>query len=569
MDETPSRILVVEDEAIVALDIRTQLEQLGYTVVGTAAHVAQACQMANESQPDLVLMDIHLQGKGDGIDAAGKIRRNRPVPVVFLTAYADSSTLARAKQVEPYGYIVKPFNEGDLRTTIEIALHKGKIDRELERSREDLRTILDVQRHGTVQVDAQGCVTYLSRAARQMLDVEADHAGGRHWRDVLQLGPHERSQLNEAIREPNDRRGKISIVRPRDNKTNLHLEVELQDDPRDPHQKIFFLYDVSDVYHLRKKLDDSACYEGIVGKSDAIRKVVQLIENLAQVDSTVVIEGESGTGKELVAKAIHQRSRRRQKPFLPLNCAGLSDELAASQLFGHRKGAFTGAVEDRPGLFEAAGEGTLFLDEIGELPERVQTTLLRVLEENAVMRLGETKLRPVRPRIIAATNRDLASEAAHGRFRSDLLYRIRVARVCLPPLRERREDIPLLAHNFLAELRAVSGKAVDALSDDAMSALIGYGWPGNIRELIHSLEFASIQAQGPILQREDLPDEVAQPRPARESAELGAFASDEKGRILAALEQARGNRTAAAKILGIGRATLYRRMEQLGMTDAP
>jgi DNA-binding NtrC family response regulator len=242
--------------------------------------------------------------------------------------------------------------------------------------------------------------------------------------------------------------------------------------------------------------------------------------------------------------------------------------LAASQLFGHRKGAFTGAVEDRPGLFEAVGGGTLFLDEIGELPERVQTTLLRVLEENAVMRLGETNLRPVNPRIIVASNRDLASEASCGRFRPDLLYRIRVARVCLPPLRDRREDVPLLAHTFLAELGAVSGKLVDAVSEDAMAALMEYDWPGNIRELRNVLEFAAIRARDPILQREDLPDEVVQPKPLREGAKLRDFEGDEKGRILAALEQVGGNRTAAAKILGIGRATLYRRMEQLGMTDS-
>jgi transcriptional regulator with PAS, ATPase and Fis domain len=317
-------------------------------------------------------------------------------------------------------------------------------------------TILDVQRQGTVQVDAQGCVTFLSRAAQRMLGIETDAVDGRDWRDSLQLSSQETDQLMESTRQSSDQRHKVSVVRARDNKVSLHLEIEVEDDPRDPHQKIFFLYDVSDLYHLRRKLDDSACYEGIVGKSDGIRRVVQLIEDLAQVESTVLIEGESGTGKELVAKVIHQRSRRCVGLFLPLNCAGLSDELAASQLFGHRKGAFTGAVEKRPGLFEAAGGGTLFLDEIGELPQRVQTTLLRVLEENAVMRLGETKLRPVNPRIIAASNRDLASEAAQGRFRSDLLYRVRVARVCLPPLRERREDIPLLVHTFLAEQGAVT-----------------------------------------------------------------------------------------------------------------
>jgi DNA-binding NtrC family response regulator len=567
MTLTTQRILIVEDEAIVALDIRSQLEGLGYTVVGQAATARQACEMADRLQPDLVLMDIHLQGEGDGIEAAHQIRLRRPVPVVFLTAYADSETLSRAKDVQPYGYIVKPFSEQDLHTTIQIALHKGQTDRVLQQSHEDMLAVLDAQRQGTILVDAKGCVMFLSRAARRLVGESDESASGRRWQEVLKMSSDEAKRLTAAIDRSSQQRQNIPAALARNGADAVHVEIEVQDDPRDASRKILLLYDVTNLHQLRQQLGETACFEGIVGTSDAIRQVVRMVVDFAEVNSTVLIEGESGTGKELVARAIHQRSRRSKEPFLPLNCAGLSEELAMSQLFGHRKGAFTGAVEDRPGLFEAAGGGTLFLDEIGELSPRVQTALLRVLEENAVMRLGETQLRSVYARILAASNRDLASEAAQGRFRSDLFYRIRVIRVNLPTLRERRKDIPLLVRTFLVEHGAAIGKTINAVSDHAMAALVKHPWPGNVRELKNALEFAVIRARGPVVQRDDLPPEILAPGPNHADDLSGNWADDERQRIVAALKRTGGNRTAAAQLLGIGRATLYRRIAQLGIAD--
>jgi transcriptional regulator with PAS, ATPase and Fis domain len=291
---------------------------------------------------------------------------------------------------------------------------------------------------------------------------------------------------------------------------------------------------------------------------------------VARVDSTVLIEGETGTGKELVARAIHRLNHRRDKPFVAINCAGLSEELAASLLFGHRRGSFTGAVNDQQGLFEAAHGGTLFLDEIGDLPMRVQTTLLRVLEEHAVLRLGESQPRAADVRVLAATHRDLAREAAEERFRQDLLYRIRVARVRLPALRERREDLPLLVRTFLADHVASTGKRVDGISDGAMAVLLEYHWPGNVRELRNGLEYAVIRARSSMIQLEDLPPELLQcpqtedqEQPHRDEA-----GSADADRLQAALRRARGNRTRAAALLGISRATFYRRLRELGLDDA-
>ena len=564
MSEQAAKILIVEDEQIVAVDIEGHLQRLGYRVVGTAASGEEACQKASELEPDLVLMDVRIEGALDGIETAERIRRSRQIPIVFLTAYTDVDTLERAKRIQPYGYIVKPFAQHDLEAALEVALYKAAVDRQLRQSHENLQTILDAQRHGTVMLDAEGRIRFASRAVRKMAEAGEAEVVGRALADLLPLSDDQAAALEAAAQHRTEDRNNVSVVLGAGDPRPRHLEIEVVDDPRGDGGRILFVYDVSPLHDLRRQLDEHSAFQHIVGKSKPMRQVFQMIEDLARVGSTVLVEGETGTGKELVARAIHRLSRRREGPFVALNCAGLSEALAASQLFGHRRGAFTGAVDDQQGLFEAASKGTLFLDEIGELPVRVQTTLLRVLEENGVLALGESKLRPVDVRVIAATHRDLAREAAADRFRQDLLYRIRVARVRLPALRERREDLPILVRAFLADHRASTGKRVDTISDDTMAVLMDYRWPGNVRELRNALEFAVIHARGSIIRPEDLPPELLDLVPEEALDEPGL---DEADRVKAALKWARGNRTKAAGLLGISRATLYRRLRELGIDD--
>jgi PAS domain S-box-containing protein len=562
------RLLVAEDEEIVALDLQNQLEMLGYDVVARVSSGGEACREAERLHPDLALLDIRLEGGIDGIEAARIIRQSHGVPVVFLTAYSDADTLGRAKAVEPHGYLVKPFDRRVLDTTIQVALHKGELDRRLEQSHDDLQAILDAQRHGTVMVDGEGRVTLLSRAARQILGGAAGDALGRPWREVLPIPDDAAAELEAMSRRPATRRTKVSATLETGENGALPIEIEVANDPRAAGRAILFLYDVSELQVLRRQLDERARFDDMVGKCKPMRRVFELIEELAAVDSTVLIEGETGTGKELVARAIHRRSPRGQRPFIALNCGGLSEELAASQLFGHRRGAFTGATDHRQGLFEAASGGTLFLDEIGELPIRVQTTLLRAVEEKAVMRLGEATVRPVDTRVIAATNSDLGRETAEKRFRADLLYRIRVARIGLPPLKERTEDVPLLARAFLSEIAATAGKQVHRFDDEAMGLLLQYPWPGNVRELRNAVEFAVIRCRGSAVQPGDLPPEILESLDADCPGQ--ADPDDLQGQVLAALEQSGGNRKQAAAILGISRATLYRRLAELGLArDRP
>ena len=483
----------------------------------------------------------------------------------FLTAYTDEKTLERAKDIEPYGYLVKPFAERDLQATIEVALHKGATDRRLRESHQNLQAILDAQRHGTVMLDAEGRVRFASRMIRNLMSVQEGRVQGILLQELLPLSEGDTAALADMCRLKAEERSKLPVVLESEDKPASHLEIEIADDPRHDAGKILFVYDVSPLYDLRRQLDKQSVFQNMLGKSKAMRQVFQLVEELARVDSTVLIEGETGTGKELLARAIHQLSARRNGPFLALNCGGLSEELAASQLFGHRRGSFTGAIDDQVGLFEAADGGTLFLDEIGELPLRVQTSLLRVLEENAVMRLGESQLRSVNIRVLAATHRDLAKEVVRERFRQDLLYRIRIARVKLPALCERRDDLPLLVRAFLADHCASTGKQIDTVSDEAMAVMLDYGWPGNVRELRNALEYAVVRCRGAMIQPDDLPPELLEFRPVIDANQIS---DDETDRFKAALKWSRGNRTRAATLLGVSRATLYRRLKELGIDDS-
>ncbi|MGI9067642.1 MAG: sigma 54-interacting transcriptional regulator [Pyrinomonadaceae bacterium] len=441
---------------------------------------------------------------------------------------------------------------------------------QIEQSHDDMLSILNQLRMGIAMVDECGKFTFLSQTCQSLLNQNSAKALGKSWEQVCPFEEQDKTQLKQMIRSDAAQRARVPIHFQDAGKQSRWLEIEVQDDPRDPLRKIFFLYDVSDVYDLRRLLEEKTQFQDLIGKSAPMHLVYQQIQDVSLVDSTVLIEGETGTGKELVARAIHASSNRRQKAFVAVNCAGLeNDSLLVSQLFGHKRGAFTGAVADHIGLFEAANGGTIFLDEIGDIPLNVQTSLLRVLQEREITRLGESKPRKIDVRVLAATQHNLNEEVAKNNFRPDLLYRIRVVRIILPRLRERREDIPLLADAFLAQCRAMTtGKRVEGVSHEAMRRLLEYTWPGNVRELKSAIEFAVIRCKGFVVQGEDLPMELLESNYLQtlpDNVPPSPQPPDERQRLLAALENARGNRTVAAHLLGISRATLYRRLANLNI----
>ena len=329
---------------------------------------------------------------------------------------------------------------------------------------------------------------------------------------------------------------------------------------------------------LNRRLDEKFGFEGVIGTTPQMHRLVTQLQQIAPTDSTVLIQGENGTGKELVARAIHQNSRRKSKPFVPLNISALSESILESELFGHEKGSFTGAERRRIGQFEYANGGTLFLDEVGEMPMNTQIKLLRVLEDGQITRVGANEPLKVNVRLVAATNADLKDMVAKGTFRKDLYYRLNVVNVFLPPLRERRPDIPLLLDHFLKEMTARQGKHVDGFSKSARQALAAYDWPGNIRQLRNTVERMVVVDMDGLLDVDDLPDDIPPLHPdqvdnviptttvAGSDGLVGKPLTEiEKFYILRALELTEGNREEAARILGIGERTLYRKIKEYGM----
>jgi DNA-binding NtrC family response regulator len=306
---------------------------------------------------------------------------------------------------------------------------------------------------------------------------------------------------------------------------------------------------------------------GMVARSLAMRQLIDLALRVARVDSTVLISGESGTGKERVAGLVHHASSRAPGPFIAVNCGAITETLLESELFGHVKGAFTGALQERPGLFESANGGTLLLDEVGEVSPAMQVKLLRVLQEREIRRVGESTTRAINVRVIAATNRDLAQEIAEGRFRMDLYYRLHVVELQVPPLRQRREDILPLARILLSEAAARLNRPVSELSSRAADQLLRYHWPGNVRELENAVERAVALAQGGHAEVEDLPEEVRQAIPVPlVTSPVKHLEAIEKDYILAVLDLNGCNQARTAEQLGIGTATLYRKLKRYGMT---
>jgi transcriptional regulator with GAF, ATPase, and Fis domain len=320
---------------------------------------------------------------------------------------------------------------------------------------------------------------------------------------------------------------------------------------------------------LRQELGDRYGFDRILGRAPALQEALARAAKVAPLETTVLLTGESGTGKELVARAIHQASPRAEGPYVAINCAALPETLVESELFGHEKGAFTGADKQKPGRFELAAGGTLFLDEVGELPPTVQAKLLRVLQEHEYQRVGGTVTRRADVRFITATNRDLAQAVAAGTFREDLYYRLNVFSVHLPPLRERGEDILRLAEHFVQAFGVQFGKGEPGLSRDAQAALARYPWPGNIRELANAIERAVILADGGLLTAAHfgLDGRPAPPLPpATPPAAPEALAALEQRAIQAALAHTQGNKTQAAALLGITRTQLHTRLKRFGLT---
>lgn len=584
--ESKASILVVDDNPDNRDLLVRHIQRQKHSTV-TAENGEEALQLLNTQPFDLVLLDIMMPGMS-GFDVLEHMKSDpqlENLPVVMVSALNELDNVEKCITLGADDYLVKPINAKLLKARItncldkkrhhdveqahheEIARSKTQLEHlyvQLEKSRDDLASILNQLEIGTMLLDAKGHIDFVSDIAAHIFNQPGKAMRGQAWEKVFGLPKTEESTIQDMLIRPTQERSKIQIHVDSSAGKRFWLEVDIKDDPQDPARKVFVLYDMTEIHELRREITKQSQFQDLVGKSPAMQAVYRNIEDVAPLDVPVLITGDTGSGKELVARAIHTLSLRHAKPFVAINCAGLTETLLGSQLFGHKKGAFTGATEDHQGLFEAANDGTLFLDEIGDMPLTVQATLLRALQEKEILRLGESVSRKVDVRILAATHAHLDEQVTAGNFRSDLLYRIRVGRIQLPSLQERREDIPLLASVFLRQSRATSGKTEgQELSREAMQRLVRYPWPGNVRELKSALDFSLIHCRGPLIQASDLPPEIAEVDP--QVFMNKEHEPDEKDRIAAILKYTNNNRTEAAKILGMSRSTFYRRLVSLGL----
>ena len=562
-----ARILVVDDEESILYTFDSFLSDEGHEVVA-ARDYEEALRRIADADPDVVFSDIILGGK-TGIDILRAVKeRGLTSPVVMMTGYPILDTATEAVRLGAFDYVTKPVVQGVLLRIANMALQHKRVLDEREWYRSHLEAIFGSIEDAIITVDREMTILELNDAATQLCGLARGDIG-KKLRDVdlpskeWILGAVgetlERTQAVRPGRLEHRRAGMPTLV--------MSLStVPLLDRTGRSMGAVLVARDETRLAGLERELGEKTGMRGIVGKSEAMRRVYSLIESLADVETTVLVTGESGTGKELVAEALHHQGVRSAGPLVKVHCSALSETLLESELFGHVKGAFTGAVGDRVGRFQRADGGTIFLDEIGGISPRVQTSLLRVLQEKEFERVGESRPTRVDVRVIAATNKDLKEKIARGQFREDLYYRLAVFNVPLPPLRERRDDIlPLLEH-FLGKFNRKLNRSIRAVSSDVERVFMEYPWPGNVRELEHALEHAFILCPGDTLCVDHLPSELQDcfrgtsgPRKTTEE--------DEASAIREALRKTAGNKARAARLLGIDRKTLYRKLARYNLIE--
>jgi len=568
-------ILIVEDEAVLRMTFERFLSEDGHTV-HLAADYPEALAALDTRSYDVVVSDIILGGK-TGIDLLRTMHeRGEPCEIIMITGDPSVDTAAEAVRLGAFDYLSKPVKESDLRRNVRLALDRRAIARERDRyaaetarARDELETIFESVQEGILTADRSLRVTHVNPAMADLLGRAADPFVGSTIREVFgdDLTPARRAVERVATGGLASGRERVEARVNGESKVFEFNAAPLVNDGG----AVIVLRDVTRLSRLEATVEESRGYHGIIGRSAQMRQVFDLIEDVKETDSTVLICGESGTGKEGVAGVIQRLSARATGPYVKVNCAALSEDILESELFGHVKGAFTGALSDRVGRFEAANGGTILLDEIGDISLKVQLRLLRVLQEREFERVGDTKTITTDVRVIATTNQDLREKIEAGTFRQDLYYRLNVVRIEIPALRERPEDIPLLVEHFRARFSAAMNKPVDTVSGAALELLVGYPWEGNVRELENAIERAFVVCREPEIQPRHLPPEIRHGAPSR-SGVRGPAAEGDSGRtdfsrdeIVEVLEETDWNVAKSARKLGVARNTLYLKMKTLGL----
>ena len=586
-------ILIVDDEISLRNTFRIFLQRAGYQHVVAVASFGEAIEAVSSTTFDLIICDIVLESHS-GIDLLKRFRQlGISCPVVIITGYPHVETASEAVRLGAFDYLSKPVEKETLLKTARLAIQHYRLEQEKraaefarEGYRRFLETIFRSVSDSIISVDKDCNILQMNQAAIQLfqtLQLEYNQNGENASlcgnKDLRQLADHTALVLKTGT-EVIDHRLEFF---PGGACTVLSICISpLDDGTGTPAGAVLVCRDMSPKGPLH--CQHRTRFHRMIGASPAMQSIFLLIENIGRVDTSVLLTGESGTGKELAVHALHQESTRRNHPLIMVDCASIPENLLESELFGHKKGAFTGAEETRMGRIMLADQGTLFLDEIGDISMAMQLRLLRFLQEKTFYPVGSDKEVHVDVRVIAATNVDLKEKVKAGNFREDLYYRLLIFDIHLPPLRDREGDVEILANHFLKRFADKTNKAISGISDQAMTMLCRYPWPGNVRQLEHVMERACILCTSVTISSEHLPAElqsVVEDSPAatispgnrmseyhRHNLGQRALTDQEQQAtemILTALKKAGGNKAKAARLLHIDRSTLYRKMHELHM----
>lgn len=554
-----ARVLIVDDERAITSLISTILAPEGYEL-RQVQNRETAEQVFRQQECDVIFCDIRLNDQLGGLDLLRSATAHNPtVKVIMMTGYPDVASATEAIRCGAFDYICKPFDSQQIISITRHAVENRRLQLERHQFRANLEAINRSISDAIVMVDQQLILQHINDAAAgcgytaeqigKSLDQLKSGCNGSCrllLAETLKTGQRKELKRIECLRNGSHTRI-VSII------TTPTLSEEGRQTGA-----VAVIRDETELDELERQLQKRNSLHTIIGRVPVMQKLFTRIEALSDVTSTVLICGESGTGKELVAQALHDCGARKSRPFVKLNCSALPEGLLESELFGHVRGAFTGAIKDKIGRFQKAHSGTIFLDEIGDISPAMQIRLLRVLQEREIERVGDTAPIKIDVRVIAATHCNLQEKVRRGEFRQDLYYRLNVVRLDVPSLRERIDDIPLLASHFLEKFSRKFNRSFNAISEDLLSRLLQHSWPGNVRELEHLIEHACIMSQSSTITSESLPPEFSlRSRQALHLHETG-LPSHPKLTLQEALAATEGNRTEAARLMGISRRTLYR-----------
>ncbi len=562
--------LIVDDEENLRYSLRLILEQEGHRILEAAGY-EEALDCIDASPPDVIFADILLSGKS-GIELLKEVNNRTQLhcPVVMITGEPSVKTASEAVRLGAYDYVPKPINKDTFLRMANGALRHKELEdqkRRLEVERASLQRFLEAVfasvPDAIIAVDREGLILRTNPQVEEILGIPHMSLLNRDCQDslgktcellgtvVMQTLQTQKPVREYRVENVTTPKGERTLVLNSAPLLNKHIFMGA----------VLVIRDISHQAGLERELSERRQFQQMVGKSPAIQEIYGLIKDLRDTDTTVLVTGPSGTGKELVAQALHDGGCRAGHALIKVNCSALSENLLESELFGHVRGAFTGAIKDKLGRFQLAHEGTIFLDEIGDISSRIQLKLLRVLQEKEFEPVGDSKTVKVNVRVIAATNQNLREKVATGEFREDLYYRLKVVEIVMPPLRERREDIPLLIDHFVGMFNKQFNKSVKGVSDSARTGLMHYSWPGNIREFKHAIEHGFILCRESMLELEHLPVEV---RDVMASALMTGARERSLGshEIKQALTAAGGNKAKAARALNVSRQTIYRKIRE-------